>query len=273
MKTNAEIRRESWGRIKQGKWILRFFVVAVIFGGISEVVNRLMLRLYVDCGIQTWSTYLNSKIAAASQDLLYTMPSSSMALQMHIASLFSFFIAAIFSGITYVALASVNLKAARNVDEKWFSDAFSNFARPFGLAWLFILVTVKILMWSLLFIVPGIVAAYRYSQVWNLKADNPEWSASKCIDESSRIMKGLKMQRFRLDISFLFWWVILLMFILTGLTGVFEGSSYMANMEICPKVVYSLLLLIGFIGIVLFSSWMLVARAVFYRAALESVKE
>ena len=78
----------------------------------------------------------------------------------------------------------------------------------FRIIWLDILQTVFITLWSSLFIVPGIIAAYRYRLALYLLAGSSEMSAMDCIRESKRIMSGNKGAAFVLDLSFIGWWIL-----------------------------------------------------------------
>lgn len=60
-------------------------------------------------------------------------------------------------------------------------------------------------LWSLLFVIPGIVKSYSYSMAYYIKCDHPEYNWKQCIDESRRIMNGHKWQLFCLDLSFIGW--------------------------------------------------------------------
>lgn len=62
-----------------------------------------------------------------------------------------------------------------------------------------------IFLWSLLLVVPGIIASYRYRQAIYLLIDHPEMSVRDCIKESSRMMDGKKAELFKLDLSFIGW--------------------------------------------------------------------
>lgn len=60
-------------------------------------------------------------------------------------------------------------------------------------------------LWTMLFIVPGIIAAYRYRfAVYNL-CENPELSAMEALNMSKVQTAGFKSQLFLLDLSFLGW--------------------------------------------------------------------
>lgn len=71
--------------------------------------------------------------------------------------------------------------------------------------WLYVLLFVKIFLWTCLLIVPGAVASIRYSMAPYLLAERPEMSAWEAIEESKRIMKGQKSRYFVLILSFVGW--------------------------------------------------------------------
>ncbi len=60
-------------------------------------------------------------------------------------------------------------------------------------------------LWSLLFIIPGVIAQYRYRMAIYLLCDHPEMSPLECIRESKRLMSGHKAELFVLDWSFIGW--------------------------------------------------------------------
>ena len=71
--------------------------------------------------------------------------------------------------------------------------------------WLHIVMAVRVALWSLLLIVPGIVAAIRYSQAPYYLAENPELRASEAIRKSKESMQHMKMSYFMLQLSFVGW--------------------------------------------------------------------
>ena len=98
-------------------------------------------------------------------------------------------------------------------DEKAeFGNLFDGFGLFFRVLWLGILEGLLIFLWSLLLVVPGIVAAYRYRQALYLLLDHPERSAWQCLRESSALMSGHKWELFVLDLSFLGWAMLSAMF-------------------------------------------------------------
>ena len=71
-----------------------------------------------------------------------------------------------------------------------------------------IIIVIKIFLWSLLFIIPGIIAGFRYSMANYILADDPTKDPSQCIAESSMMMKGNKMAFFVLALSFIGWLIL-----------------------------------------------------------------
>ena len=74
---------------------------------------------------------------------------------------------------------------------------------------LMIIKGVYIFLWSLLFIVPGIIAAFNYSQAYYILADHPEKSVFQCIRESKAIMAGNKARYFIMLLSFIGYYFLL----------------------------------------------------------------
>ena len=84
-------------------------------------------------------------------------------------------------------------------------DGFGMFPR---VLFLILLQIVFIFLWSLLLVIPGIIAAYRYSFAVYVMIDHPEMSAMDCLRESKRLTTGYKRQLFLLDLSFIFWFLL-----------------------------------------------------------------
>ena len=89
-----------------------------------------------------------------------------------------------------------------------------NLLDGFGYWWKVLVLTfvtgVLVLLWSLLLIVPGIIAAYRYSMAQYLLITRPELGILDCLRESKRLTEGHKGELFMLDLSFLGWFLLCL---------------------------------------------------------------
>ncbi len=172
-----EIARESL----RGKWGQMFLGVLIYFA-LSTFVQRILdyffgIVEYVSVGNQ----YLPVTISYAS--FLYEFLVSG----------------ALICGFTMFML---NFFRTREINYSLNLEGFGMFGKCFIL---YLLYSVKIALWALLFVIPGIVAIFRYSMCFYLRVDNPDWTASQCIKESSRLMKGNKGKLFCLYFSFFGW--------------------------------------------------------------------
>lgn len=109
---------------------------------------------------------------------------------------------------------TIFLRVARNEDFRNFTGLmFSNFnSKNYGRALeLPFLTTVYVFLWTLLFIIPGIVKSYSYAMAFYISKDNPELSAEGCIRESRNMMDGYKGKLFLLDLSYIGWLLLCLL--------------------------------------------------------------
>ncbi len=81
-----------------------------------------------------------------------------------------------------------------------------------------------IILWSLLFVIPGIVKAYEYFMIPYLLTENPNLTKEEAFQISKQMMKGQKWNAFVLQLSF-FGWDILSALTL-GILNVFYVAPY-----------------------------------------------
>ena len=65
-----------------------------------------------------------------------------------------------------------------------------------------------IVLWSLLFLIPGIIKSFSYAMTPFILVERPELSANAAINESRRLMKGRKFDLFYLYLSFIGWFIL-----------------------------------------------------------------
>lgn len=117
--------------------------------------------------------------------------------------------------MTYAAdIAVLNLSRNRvkPQPECLFNVYRDNLGKAFLVPFLMLLF---IYLWTLLFIIPGVIMAYAYSMAVFVANDNPELSAMDAIKKSRELMRGHKWDLFVLDLSFIGW--ILLSILTCGL--------------------------------------------------------
>ena len=79
-------------------------------------------------------------------------------------------------------------------------------------------------LWTLLFVIPGIIKSYEYKMIPYLLAEDPEMSYQDAFAKSKEMMHGQKWNAFVLDLSFI-GWHILSAFTL-GILGIFYVMPY-----------------------------------------------
>ena len=62
-----------------------------------------------------------------------------------------------------------------------------------------------IFLWTICFVIPGIMAAYSYAMAHYIANDHPEMTAREAIAVSKEMMKGNRWRLFCLEISFIGW--------------------------------------------------------------------
>lgn len=82
----------------------------------------------------------------------------------------------------------------------------------------------KVLLWSLLFIIPGVIKSYEYFMMPYLLAENPNLTKEEAFRLSKQMMTGNKWKTFVLELSF-FWWDMLSA-ITVGIVGIFYVNPY-----------------------------------------------
>ena len=90
----------------------------------------------------------------------------------------------------------------REINAAHLFDGFEHIVKAL---WLSIRIAFFTFLWSLLLIIPGIIAAIRYSQSFAVLADHPEYSAGQCMGVSKQYMKENKGKYLCLILSFLGW--------------------------------------------------------------------
>jgi len=74
-----------------------------------------------------------------------------------------------------------------------------------------ILRMVFIFLWTLLFIIPGIIKTFSYSMTFYILADHPELTPTQAIQKSREMMAGHKWRLFVLFLSFIGWYLLVIL--------------------------------------------------------------
>lgn len=178
--------------------------VAVAYLVLGIIIARLSARLMgLDISMDELSYYVNSmsegNYDVAARLMSRNTPSPAAYLIDLLLSLVETIV-----GVGFIIFLLNTIRASE--------PCFGNLLDGFGFMWKIILLqflmALFVALWSLLFFVPGIIAAYRYSQALYILADDPTKSPMQCLRESSQMMRGHKWELFMLQLSF-FWWGLL----------------------------------------------------------------
>lgn len=107
----------------------------------------------------------------------------------------------IIAGPFALGLAIFSLSISRNEEAKYeqIFQGFNNFGTALGA---YLLMIIFVLLWTLLLIIPGIIASISYSMTFYILADDNSISAMDALDKSKKMMDGYKWKYFYLGLRF-----------------------------------------------------------------------
>lgn len=166
------------------------YVVTII-----QIVIILVLS-FIQTGMDTWGRLLSEPYAYADM---------TQALTYMISSILFFIVTFVITTILNTGYYAYCLKVANRDTSMAYGDLFSSVRYLLKALGLSIMIGILTFLWTLLFIIPGIIAAYRYSQAVFVLVENPEKGVMQCIQESKEMMVGHKFEYFVLELSFILW--------------------------------------------------------------------
>ncbi len=113
-------------------------------------------------------------------------------------------ISLIISGPMYVGISIFSLALSRNRDPRLSQifDGFKNFSVSLGA---YLLYVIFIILWTILLIIPGIIAALSYSMTYFIIAEDDSIGPLEAIRKSKQMMYGYKWKMFCLALRFVGW--------------------------------------------------------------------
>ncbi|MBO4318873.1 MAG: DUF975 family protein, partial [Treponema sp.] len=114
-------------------------------------------------------------------------------------------------GVMTMAYTYLHVVMSHTTKEVKFSTYINGFnfwlQGVLGYLWRLLWVT----LWSMLFVIPGIVKSYSYSQMFFILAENPDIPVRKAMRMSILMTNGHKADLFKLDMSFIGWTILSLL--------------------------------------------------------------
>ena len=101
-----------------------------------------------------------------------------------------------------LSMVSLNVARGKDVEIGMLFKGFNDFSRALVL---YITNNILIALWSMLFIIPGIIKSFSYSMSYYIMVDDPNISANDARKKSMEMMKGNKWRLFCLEFSFIGW--------------------------------------------------------------------
>ena len=192
----------------RGKWAIAVIagLIAVLLGGIASNGPELNFE-YSDNG-----AVMNLEFA--DQTIYSTTDGIVPALEPFLVGNAGFIvIAALITAVFYFVLGSIievgyskfNLDLVDRQKAPELGTLFGYFTHWKAAASAKLLKTVYVFLWSLLFVIPGIIASYSYAMTSYILAEHPELSASEAIGRSKEMMSGNRWRLFCLQFSFIGW--------------------------------------------------------------------
>ena len=203
MKSRAQIKEESKVFIRTGQVsVLVVSAIVIVVGLVLSEVSSLL-----DTGDLSYKLYLYELGLAEPPEPTYVPPTLQ-------------FVSILVSLVNMILNAGYlsYLMGIRKGRTMPYSSLLDGLGIAGKVIWCNILVGIKIFLWSLLFVIPGLIASYRYRFALYNIIENPQMTASEAIALSCRQTEGWKMELFILDWS-LFGWD-LLQVVTGGIAGI-----------------------------------------------------
>lgn len=162
-------------------------------------------------------------------------------------------IALIIGGAGKLGYARFNLNLVDGKEAR-FEDLFSQFHRLGDGFIMNLLVGIYTFLWSLLFVIPGIIKSFSYAMTPYILSEHPEYNPNYAITLSREMMDGNKFRLFCLNLSFIGWSLLC-----TVPTLIAVIALMMGNFLLLP------LILVTIVGDLFVGAYMEAAQAAFYR--------
>lgn len=206
MKYASDFRADGRDALR-GKWGLAVLtgLIAVLLGGTGKEGPEFSLHT---AGGRLQATFDFSGVSVYSFD----GPADSAIARFLAGSAVYLILAAVLLAVIYFIVGSIiEIGYARfNLNlidrkEPVFSDVFSGISVWSTAIAARFLQTLYVLLWTLLLVIPGIIAAYSYAMTGYILAEHPELTAGEAIHRSKEMMSGRRWRLFCLHFSFIGW--------------------------------------------------------------------
>lgn len=208
MKTNQQFKNEALAALRGnwGKAVLLTLVYLILVGIAAGPVSYQSVQM--ETYMQENGARTVYQMASLMQDPEYLAMAQRLNGTSGLTTLVSILLIFPFAVGFLNSLRKLLVTGDNNLVPNAFHIAFSNYwHKVWAMLWAYILTV----LWSLLFIIPGIIKSFSYAMTPYILVDNPELTASEAIHRSRMMMKGHKFDLFYLYLSFIGWFFLAIM--------------------------------------------------------------
>lgn len=210
MKFAADFRQIAREALR-GKWTTAVIagLIASLLGGLGSDGPEVKLNIDMSTGTNVSFEYAGQTILSTNGGL-----NDQLALILT-GSVIYIAVAAILLAAVYFILGSVietgyarfNLDLVDKKEAK-LESLFTYFYNWKTTAATRFIVGLRIILWTFLFIIPGIIAAYSYAMTGYILAEHPDLTATEAVERSKEMMSGNRFRLFCLQFSFIGWAIL-----------------------------------------------------------------
>lgn len=211
----ADIKKRGWDSLRAGKFWMAMAVAAVftlIAGGVSGFSGGASSSLNFNYNVEMDAEDITESVVTSASDIApyYGLFAVIFVIIILIAMAVALCIAIFLTNILNVGLNKFFILNLFGKPE--FKELFSGFSNGNYMKILKIMFkkTLYTFLWTLVFVIPGIIKSYEYYMVPYILAENPDIDEKTAFRLSKEMMKGNKWRTFVLSISFIGWEILCL---------------------------------------------------------------
>lgn len=206
--TNAEFKTRARADLKGYYWLA--FLTTFIYTTLSGLGNSIGQRIGTfitgtSIDYQKYIEYMSKGDSERAMEVIseaYNNPVASM-----VTSLITLIVVIFVINHLSVGHKIVYLNASDRGSLE-IGDLFAGFKHYGKILKTMFFYVLYIYLWSLLFIIPGIVKSYSYYMVPYIMAENPNISTQRAFEISKKTMNGEKGKAFYMHLSFIGWYIL-----------------------------------------------------------------
>lgn len=198
MLKSKELRVKAWKSLKGKYW--KAFLVVLVLG----------VLVSIGTGLVSYAQSMTDLVSMADPSQLdSTMQLGAVVIT--VAALVLCIVGLLISiFVGNAATVGMSYYFIKNTDSKpSFADAFHGFKVKYrrNVGTLFV-AAIKLVLWSILLVIPGIIKSYEYAIIPYILADDAEISSKDAFKKARAMMKGNKWRLFKLNFSFIGWYLL-----------------------------------------------------------------